>query len=89
MQDYKERIIVILMDKLSVKREVITPDARFKEDLGADSLDVAELIVEFENEFQLTISDQEADEFETVRDAELFIMKKLPAEGLSGNESIL
>ncbi|MBA4057228.1 MAG: acyl carrier protein, partial [Marivirga sp.] len=57
--------------------ELITPDAKFVEDLGADSLDVAELVVEFEKEFAISISDDEAEEFKTVREAEHYLKNKL------------
>jgi len=48
MENIREKMIVLIMDKLNVEREIITPEARFTEDLGADSLDMVELIMEFE-----------------------------------------
>jgi len=48
MENIREKMIVLIMDKLNVERGIITPEARFTEDLGADSLDMVELIMEFE-----------------------------------------
>ncbi len=55
-----ERIVNIIVDLLGVEPEKVTMDARFREDLGADSLDLVELVMAFEEEFGGTISDEEA-----------------------------
>ena len=56
----------IVMDKLGIEESKITPDARFIEDLGADSLDTVELIMQFEEEFNIEISDSDAESLNTV-----------------------
>lgn len=64
--DIKERVIDIIVEQLGVKRELVTEDARFREDLEADSLDLVELMMAFEEEFGGEISDEEAQRIATV-----------------------
>ncbi|MGM9755554.1 MAG: acyl carrier protein [Parabacteroides sp.] len=66
-------IKVIIIDKLSVEAEEVTYNTSFQNDLGADSLDVVELIMEFERVFDITIPDDEAERFTTVGDAIRYI----------------
>lgn len=61
MKDFKERFDKLLIDKLGVSQEDIKPDTKFTEDLGADSLDMVELIMEFEKEFNLAIPDEDTE----------------------------
>ncbi|MBO9370560.1 MAG: acyl carrier protein [Chloroflexi bacterium] len=68
-----ERVVKIIVDLLSVEPEKVTMDARFREDLGADSLDLVELVMAFEEEFGGTISDEEAQQIKTVGDAVRYI----------------
>lgn len=75
-ETFKERFNTLLVEKLGVDLEKIKPNARFS-DLGVDSLDMAELTIEFEKEFDLSIADYEVDQIVTVLDAETFIRKKL------------
>lgn len=75
-ETFKERFDTLLVEKLGVDLEKIKPNARFS-DLGVDSLDMAELTIEFEKEFDLSIADYEVDQIVTVLDAETFIRKKL------------
>ncbi|MFB6097528.1 MAG: acyl carrier protein, partial [Salinibacter sp.] len=67
--DIEETVKSIIVDKLGVDDSDVTSDASFTNDLGADSLDTVELIMEFEKEFDLTIPDEEAEEIATVGDA--------------------
>lgn len=76
-QDYNQNIrnsvIAIICDKLNVNPNRITPSAHFTRDLGADSLDVVELIMEFEKAFNLNIPDDQAEKITTVGDAIAYI----------------
>ena len=73
MSDIEQRVKAIIVDKLSVEENEVTPTAEFSKDLGADSLDTVELIMEFEKEFDLTIPDEEAEKIATVGDAVAYI----------------
>ena len=64
-----ERIQAIIVDKLGVDENEVTEEASFTNDLGADSLDTVELIMEFEKEFGITIPDTESENIKTVGDA--------------------
>ncbi|MFV9509899.1 acyl carrier protein [Tepidibacillus sp. LV47] len=66
MADIFDRVKKIIVDRLGVDEEEITLDSRFKEDLGADSLDIVELVMELEDEFELEISDEDAEKISTV-----------------------
>ena len=67
--DIESRVKSIIVDKLGVDESEISRDASFTNDLGADSLDTVELIMEFEKEFDLTIPDEDAEQIATVGDA--------------------
>ena len=67
----------LFMDKLSVRREQLTPDARIQEDLGADSIDIVDIIMGLEEEFELTIADDAADGVKTVGDVYSLLAKLL------------
>jgi acyl carrier protein len=69
--------MAIIMDKLAVDAEAVSQEASFSGDLGADSLDVVELIMEFEKEFDIEISDDEAEKIATVNDAIKYIEGKV------------
>ncbi len=73
MSDVRSKIVSIIVDKLGVEESEVTNEASFTNDLGADSLDTVELIMEFEKEFNLSIPDEEAEKIETVGDAVKYI----------------
>ena len=73
MSEVAERVKSIIVDKLSVEESEVTNDASFTNDLGADSLDTVELIMEFEKEFSVTIPDDQAEKISTVGDAITYI----------------
>jgi len=64
-----EKLKEILVDVLGAKEEDINPESKFVDDLGADSLDLVELIMSFEDKFDIEISDEEAEKLQTVQDA--------------------
>lgn len=68
MSDTLSRVTKIVVDRLGVEEAEVKPEANFKDDLGADSLDVVELVMELEDEFDLEISDEEAEKISTVAD---------------------
>ncbi len=69
MSDIENRVKTIIVEKLTVDENEVTPEAGFSTDLGADSLDTVELIMEFEKEFGITIPDEDAEKISTVGDA--------------------
>mgnify|MGYP000070297710 FL=1 len=73
MSDIRSKVVNIIVDKLGVEESEVTNEASFTNDLGADSLDTVELIMEFEKEFNLSIPDEEAEKIETVGDAVKYI----------------
>jgi acyl carrier protein len=77
--DLFERIKAIIVRELGVDAERVTIDARFKEDLEADSLDLVELIMAFEDEFGGEISDDEAQKIKTVRQAVDYLGSRMEA----------
>ena len=74
--DLAAKVKAIIVEKLGVDEDDITDDASFTNDLGADSLDTVELIMEFEKEFDLTIPDEEAEKIATVGDAVSYLSEK-------------
>jgi acyl carrier protein len=75
MSDIKSKVIAIIVDKLGVEESEVTTAASFTNDLGADSLDTVELIMEFEKEFNIAIPDDQAETIQTVGDAVSYIEK--------------
>ena len=73
MSEVAERVKAIIVDKLSVEETEVTNEASFTNDLGADSLDTVELIMEFEKEFSISIPDDQAEKITTVGDAIAYI----------------
>ena len=73
MSDIASKVKAIIVDKLGVVENEVTPEASFTNDLGADSLDTVELIMEFEKEFDIAIPDDQAEKIGTVGDAIAYI----------------
>ena len=73
MSDTAERVKKIVVEHLGVEEEKVTPDASFIDDLGADSLDIVELVMAFEEEFGVEIPDDAAEKIATVGDANKYI----------------
>ena len=74
------RVRKIIADRLQVDAESVTPSASFVEDLGADSLDLVELVMAFEEEFSVEIPDQDAETMKTVGSAIDYLKKKVDAQ---------
>jgi len=72
-----ERVTEIIMEQLGVSREEIRPDASFIDDLGADSLDIVELVMAMEEEFDIEIPDEEAEKIQTIADATNYLKAQL------------
>ena len=73
MSEIASRVKAIIVDKLGVEESEVTTEASFTNDLGADSLDTVELIMEFEKEFGISIADDQAEKIGTVGDAVSYI----------------
>ena len=73
MSDIDAKVKAIIVDKLGVDESEVTPEASFTNDLGADSLDTVELIMEFEKEFDIAIPDDQAEKISTVGEAIAYI----------------
>ena len=73
MSDIQNRVKAIIVDKLGADESEVTPTATFTNDLGADSLDTVELIMELEKEFNITIPDDQAEKITTVGDAIAYV----------------
>ena len=68
MSEIQEKVVKIIVEKLGVKESEVTPEATFTGDLGADSLDTVELVMEFEKAFGVQVEDEAAEKFQTVGD---------------------
>ena len=76
MADLKSKVTEIIVKKLGVEESQVTGTANFTKDLGADSLDTVELIMEFEKEFDIQIDDSDAEKIQTVGDVVTFLTGK-------------
>ena len=74
----KNKVTKIIVDQLGVNEKEVTPQASFIEDLGADSLDIVELVMALEEEFDIEISDEEAEKITKVQEAVDFIQSHIP-----------
>lgn len=77
MADVEAKVKEIIINKLGVEAGQITPEASFTNDLGADSLDTVELVMEFEKAFNLQIPDEDAEKISTVGDAVKYLSAKV------------
>ena len=77
MDDLFARMKKLIADKLEIDESKITPESSFRQDLGADSLDTYELVYAIEEELGISIPDEKANEFETVKDAMSYIQSEL------------
>jgi acyl carrier protein len=75
MSDIAQKVKSIIIDKLGVEESEVTPEASFTNDLGADSLDTVELIMQFEKEFNISIPDDQAENIATVGHAIAYLEK--------------
>ena len=79
MADHSDKVKDIIEKELGVEREKLTTEASFIEDLGADSIDIVELVMEFEKEFNIDIPDEDAERLRTVGDALQYLNEKVKA----------
>ena len=75
-----EKLTQILVEQLGVDKSEVTPESNFIDDLGADSLDVFQIVIAIEEQFDIEISDQDAEEIKTVGDAVRYIESKIGQE---------
>lgn len=73
MSEVQDKVKQIIVDELGVDEAEVTENARFIEDLGADSLDLVELVMRFEDEFGIEISDEDSEKILSVRDAYAYV----------------
>ena len=78
MEEIQNKVREILVEKLGIAETEVTPEANLIKDLGIDSLDYAELVMEFEQEFNIKIPDADAEQLATVEQAVKYIIAKLP-----------
>ena len=76
MASIQERVMRIVVEQLGVEEEQVTPNASFHEELGADSLDIGEMVMAFETEFNIEIPDEEAEKITNVKEAVEYLERK-------------
>lgn len=74
-EEIKEKVMKIVSEQMGVEKSELTMDTSFVNDLNADSLDTVELVMEFEDEFELSIPDEEAEKIQTIGQAVTYILK--------------
>jgi acyl carrier protein len=75
----EDRVTDIIVEHLNVSRDEVVPEASFVDDLGADSLDIVELVMAMEEEFDIEIPDDDAEKIQTIGDAIAYLKEKLEA----------
>ena len=88
MEKFKERFDKLLIDKFGTSQEDLKPNAKFTDDLGADSLDMVELIMEFEIEFKVAIPDDDVEQIITIDDAMKYLKSKFFAEKETSDSNV-
>jgi acyl carrier protein len=73
----EDRVTEIIMEQLGVSREEVRPEASFIDDLGADSLDIVELVMAMEEEFDIEIPDEDAEKIQTIADATAYLRAQI------------
>ncbi|MCP4905980.1 MAG: acyl carrier protein [Myxococcota bacterium] len=73
----KDRVVELIVDQLGVSKEEATPQASFLDDLGADSLDIVELVMSFEEEFDLEIPDEDVEKIQTIDYAITYLQERI------------
>ena len=76
-EDIQQKVVDLIVDQLGVDADSVTPEAHFIDDLGADSLDTVELVMAFEEAFDIEIPDEDAEKLETVKDAIDYLKRRL------------
>ncbi len=77
VDEVRTKVYDIIVNKIGVAKDQIKDESKFTDDLGADSLDNVELVMEFESQFQIPIPPEDSEKIATVQDAIAYIMKKL------------
>jgi acyl carrier protein len=77
----EERVAEIIAEQLGVSKEEVVPEASFIDDLGADSLDIVELVMAMEEEFDIEIPDDDAEKIQTIGDAIAYVRERAAAAG--------
>jgi len=75
--DLEDRVLANIAEQLGVSREELVPEARFSDDLGADSLDIVELVMAMEETFDIEIPDDDAEKIQTIGDVLSYVKKRL------------
>ena len=77
MEALEQRVADIIIDQLGIARDEVVPEASFMDDLGADSLDLVELVMAMEEEFDVEIPDEDTERIQTISDAVSYLKEKL------------
>jgi acyl carrier protein len=76
-ENIQQKVVDLIVDQLGVDADSVTPQAHFIDDLGADSLDTVELVMAFEEEFDIEVPDEDAEKLETVSDVTNYLKERL------------
>ena len=76
-EEIQQKVVDLIVDQLGVDADSVTPEAHFIDDLGADSLDTVELVMAFEEEFDMEVPDEDAEKLETVSDVTDYLKQRL------------